>query len=250
MTTSGRSRGREQRHPEVDVGILLLGEHDVEVAGSHDADLARPEDLGERLAVLRLGGRVDLAFLVHHAGPFERLGDGVADERLVTALGGLDLSAGRPDHRSEREDVAPGAVARQVVAVVAVIGMADPTTIVTATDQMAIGALHAAHALGVNVPHDVSIVGFDDIPLARGPTAPPLTTVHQPMGEMAELAVSLAIGARMSGDLDRQFPTTLSIPRDHWPGPGLKPAEHDHVVGDAGCCVAGARSPLGRGRRG
>ena len=61
------------------------------------------------------------------------------------------------------------------------IGMADPpTAIVTATDQIAIGALHAAHALGVSVPHQVSIVGFDDIPLAEY-TAPPLTTVHQPM---------------------------------------------------------------------
>ena len=50
-----------------------------------------------------------------------------------------------------------------------------PTAIVTATDQIAIGALHAAHAMGVNVPGQVSIVGFDDIPMAQF-TAPPLTT--------------------------------------------------------------------------
>jgi DNA-binding LacI/PurR family transcriptional regulator len=99
------------------------------------------------------------------------------------------------------------------------IGMADPpTAIVTATDQMAIGALHAAHALGISVPHQVSIVGFDDIPLAEF-TAPPLTSVHQPMGEMAELAVSLAIGAPMPGDLDRTFPTTLSIRATSGPVP-------------------------------
>jgi len=91
------------------------------------------------------------------------------------------------------------------------IGMADPpTAIVTATDQMAIGALHAAHALGVSVPHQVSIVGFDDIPLAQY-TAPPLTTVSQPMGEMAELAVRLAVEARTHGGIDRVFPTTLSL---------------------------------------
>jgi DNA-binding LacI/PurR family transcriptional regulator len=99
------------------------------------------------------------------------------------------------------------------------IGMADPpTAIVTATDQMAIGALHAAHALGVGVPQQVSIVGFDDIPLAQY-TAPPLTSVHQPMGEMAELAVSLAIGARMPGEFDRTFPTTLSIRATTGPAP-------------------------------
>ena len=91
------------------------------------------------------------------------------------------------------------------------IGMADPpTAIVTATDQMAIGALHAAHALGVSVPRQVSIVGFDDIPLAQY-TAPPLTTVSQPMGEMAELAVRLAVEARTHAGIDRVFPTTLSL---------------------------------------
>jgi DNA-binding LacI/PurR family transcriptional regulator len=91
------------------------------------------------------------------------------------------------------------------------VGMADaPTAIVTATDQMAIGALHAAHALGVDVPGQVSVVGFDDIPLAEY-TAPPLTSVHQPMNEMAELAVSLVIDTPRSDGFHRVFPTTLSL---------------------------------------
>lgn len=91
------------------------------------------------------------------------------------------------------------------------ISMADPpTAIVTATDQIAIGALHAAHAMGVSVPGQVSIVGFDDIPMAQF-TAPPLTTVHQPMEDMAELAVKLAVDAPSRGDVNRVFPTTLSI---------------------------------------
>ncbi|HEX4983044.1 MAG TPA: substrate-binding domain-containing protein [Ilumatobacteraceae bacterium] len=77
-------------------------------------------------------------------------------------------------------------------------------------DQIAIGALHAAHALGVSVPRQISIVGFDDIPLAQY-TAPPLTTVSQPMGEMAELAVRLAVEARTHSGIDRVFPTTLSL---------------------------------------
>ncbi len=99
------------------------------------------------------------------------------------------------------------------------IGMADaPTAIVTATDQMAIGALHAAHALGVSVPGQVSIVGFDDIPLTRY-TAPPLTTVHQPIGDMAELAVSLVVDASTSEAVHRVFPTSLELRETTGPVP-------------------------------
>ncbi len=99
------------------------------------------------------------------------------------------------------------------------IGMADaPTAIVTATDHMAIGALHAAHALGVSVPGQVSIVGFDDIPHTRY-TAPPLTTVHQPIGDMAELAVSLVVDASTSEAVHRVFPTSLELRETTGPVP-------------------------------
>ncbi len=67
-----------------------------------------------------------------------------------------------------------------------------PTAVVTATDNLAIGVLHAAHAMRVAIPEQVSVVGFDDIPLAAY-AAPPLTTVHNPVAEMASLAVDLAI---------------------------------------------------------
>jgi DNA-binding LacI/PurR family transcriptional regulator len=67
-----------------------------------------------------------------------------------------------------------------------------PTAVVTATDNLAIGVLHAAHSIGLAIPAQVSVVGFDDIPLAAF-TAPPLTTVHNPIAEMAALAVDIAI---------------------------------------------------------
>ena len=67
-----------------------------------------------------------------------------------------------------------------------------PTAVVTATDNLAIGVLHAAYGLRLAIPEQVSVVGFDDIPLAAF-TAPPLTTVHNPVSEMASLAVDLAI---------------------------------------------------------
>ena len=56
-----------------------------------------------------------------------------------------------------------------------------PTAIFSMSDRMAFGALHAATQLGLKVPRDLSIIGFDDIPQAAGST-PALTTVRQPFG--------------------------------------------------------------------
>ncbi|MGL5010048.1 MAG: substrate-binding domain-containing protein, partial [Paracoccaceae bacterium] len=60
--------------------------------------------------------------------------------------------------------------------------------IAAASDQQAIGAIRAARDLGLVVPTDLSVVGFDDITLANL-IVPRLTTVQQPVGEMAETAV-------------------------------------------------------------
>lgn len=55
-------------------------------------------------------------------------------------------------------------------------------------DQMALGVLHAAHSLGKSVPDGLSIVGVDDIPESSH-FWPPLTTVHQPLGDAGAAAV-------------------------------------------------------------
>ena len=67
-----------------------------------------------------------------------------------------------------------------------------PTAIVASTDVLAIGALHAARRLGIRVPDQMSIVGFDDLPISEF-TGPPLTTVRNPVAEMATVAVRAAI---------------------------------------------------------
>jgi DNA-binding LacI/PurR family transcriptional regulator len=93
------------------------------------------------------------------------------------------------------------------------MGLPDPpSAVLTTTDALAIGALHAADARGLKVPHDLSIVGFDDIFLARF-TVPPLTTVHMPTSEMAALAVRVAIGETAADDGHRG--------RDHVVPPSL-----------------------------
>jgi len=67
-----------------------------------------------------------------------------------------------------------------------------PTAVLAMSDAMAIGAMHAARDLGLRVPGDLSVVGFDDIDLARY-TDPPLTTVHQPIREKGERAARLLL---------------------------------------------------------
>ncbi|MEJ3404773.1 LacI family DNA-binding transcriptional regulator [Rathayibacter sp. YIM 133350] len=64
-----------------------------------------------------------------------------------------------------------------------------PTALVCFNDKVAIGAMRAARDLGLRVPEDVSIVGFDDSDLARAAT-PELTTVAQPLAELGRLAVA------------------------------------------------------------
>lgn len=63
-----------------------------------------------------------------------------------------------------------------------------PTALICYNDLVAAGALKAARAAGLRIPDDVSIVGFDDVPLASM-LEPALTTVAQPIGDMASWAV-------------------------------------------------------------
>ena len=67
-----------------------------------------------------------------------------------------------------------------------------PTAVVASTDVLAIGALHGACRMNLSVPGQVSIVGFDDLPETEF-SNPPLTTVRQPIAEMAAVAVRAAI---------------------------------------------------------
>ncbi|MDN0199235.1 LacI family DNA-binding transcriptional regulator [Streptomyces sp. S.PNR 29] len=61
----------------------------------------------------------------------------------------------------------------------------DVTAVFAANDDMAIGLIHALTEAGRRVPEDVSVVGFDDIPVAAH-VAPPLTTVRQPFDAVAQ----------------------------------------------------------------
>lgn len=70
-----------------------------------------------------------------------------------------------------------------------------PTAIFAGSDLQALGVLDAARSLGIQVPAELSVVGYDDLQLAQW-SSPALTTVHQPLTRMAEEAARLVI--RMS----------------------------------------------------
>lgn len=87
-----------------------------------------------------------------------------------------------------------------------------PSAVLATTDVLAIGALHAAHKGGIRVPDDVSIVGFDDIPLAAF-TVPALTTIRMPVAEMAAIAVRLAIDEGGGSAEGTDWPVFIVPPR-------------------------------------
>ncbi len=74
-----------------------------------------------------------------------------------------------------------------------------PTAVFAGNDDMALGVLAAAQRLGLSVPGDLSIAGFDDSN-AAGLVWPPLTTVRQPSYEMARMAVEMLIGQAPTTD--------------------------------------------------
>ncbi|MGE8221574.1 LacI family DNA-binding transcriptional regulator [Stenotrophomonas geniculata] len=87
---------------------------------------------------------------------------------------------------------------------------AAPTAIFCFSDQMALGALAACRDLGIRVPDELSIVGFDDLASSRYLT-PPLTTIRQPMREIGERAVSLLLAIIEQVDVPLQQTLDFSL---------------------------------------
>jgi DNA-binding LacI/PurR family transcriptional regulator len=88
---------------------------------------------------------------------------------------------------SEFEYAAGERAARQLLAL-----PKRPTAVVAHNDIMAIGAMKAIDEAGLRVPEDISLVGFDDIALAKY-VRPPLTTVANPKDQMGRAAAELLL---------------------------------------------------------
>ena len=104
----------------------------------------------------------------------------------ATAESGLEADlSGVPRHSYTFEHGL--AAARELLS-----GSERPTAIFAGSDTVAVGVLEAARRAGLVVPSNLSVVGFDDIPLAQT-SGPPLTTVHQPIADIGRMAVSTVV---------------------------------------------------------
>lgn len=98
-----------------------------------------------------------------------------------------------------------------------------PTAVVTGNDLQALGVYQAARSLGLRIPEDLSVVGFDDLPIAAM-VDPPLTTVRQPLTEMAAAATELALAlgrGESTAQLGIELATTLTVRASTAPPPGV-----------------------------
>lgn len=83
---------------------------------------------------------------------------------------------------------------------------ARPTAIFAANDDMAAGVMMVAHQMGINIPQELSVAGFDDTPVAHQ-IWPALTTVRQPIQQMAKKATELLIKQLRGKDV--QLPASM-----------------------------------------
>jgi DNA-binding LacI/PurR family transcriptional regulator len=165
----------------------------VEVGPENDVPVVAVDQYqGARLAtehLLALGHRT-----VHHvAGPPDWI---EAQRRIDGWRDALD-AAGAPGPTPLRGDWSPRSgyeIALQL------LEAGDLTAVFVANDQMALGLLRALHEHGRDVPSDVSVVGFDDIPEAEF-FSPPLTTIRQDFAEMGRRGLRLLL-AQIDGQVD------------------------------------------------
>lgn len=87
-----------------------------------------------------------------------------------------------------------------------------PTAVFAANDQSAIATMTAARGLGLTVPDDLSVIGFDNVPESAS-TLPPLTTIGQPLQQMGATAVSMLVDliAGVECDTHVRLPTELVV---------------------------------------
>ncbi len=142
--------------------------------------------------LLELGHR-ELAMI---SGPADVLfSQARADGFRAAAMGaGVDLPPARVQHTEFSYEAGRDAALELLAA------SPRPTAIFAASDEQALGVYEAARLRGIRIPEDLSVIGFNDAPIAEW-AAPPLTTVREPIGDMARLAVS-AIRSLAAGERD------------------------------------------------
>jgi LacI family transcriptional regulator len=83
-----------------------------------------------------------------------------------------------------------------------------PTAVFIANDSMAVGCYKAAHELGLRIPEDISLIGFNDLASAEF-LIPALTTIHLPIDYLVEVATTLL---KRSIEKPLPYPVKVVIP--------------------------------------
>jgi DNA-binding LacI/PurR family transcriptional regulator len=177
--------------------------------------------MGARMSHVSIDYRHGIATAVEHVL-------GLGHTHVAFISGPLDLHSARTRHQAftdtlRRHDLVPDRKLiregthtaeggeREMAALLRL--STHPTAVVASNDWTAIGALHAIQASGLRVPDDISLVGFDDIPLVSY-TTPTLTTVRMSAADVGatgfQALFRLIGGERHEGEV-YQIPTTLVI---------------------------------------
>ncbi len=187
------------------------GYHDARFTREFNAALRAYQHTGGRVAVIGRHEIVgDAVVPANETGAYllgaELFGAGhqkigvIAGPRILTTttdrLAGLRRAAREYGRQLPARRIAYGDFSRDggVAATVELLGREPGLTAIAAlNDSMAIGALVVLRERGIRVPEDMSVVGFDDVPIAQDVT-PALTTVRLPLVEMGVRAMTLALG--------------------------------------------------------
>jgi LacI family transcriptional regulator len=176
-------------------GLVAVGRHDTGHPSVRIDNVAASRDAAEHL--LGLGHR-RTAFL---GGPAASttVQDRARGYRDATAAAGL-CESGKAVRYGEFTEESGYAMTKELLG-----GSPPPTALLCANDRIALGAYAAAADAGRRVPDDVSVVGFDDTPIARY-VRPTLTTVAIPTYEMGRVAMRLLL-AQLEGSSEPELET-------------------------------------------
>ncbi|MEN6535237.1 MAG: LacI family DNA-binding transcriptional regulator [Bryobacteraceae bacterium] len=175
--------------------VLLNNQHPSQFA--HSVMIENFEASRDAVSVLIKMGHRHIAYIG------DRFGYGSDSERYSgyrAALGEADI-AFQPELVVHGDGGAEGGIEAMTHLLE---GPEPPTAVFCYNDRTAIGALKAIRAHGLKVPDDISLVGFDDLPLAQY-VEPPLTTVRQPKHEMGRLAMQVLLKLMAGSDAEQNI---------------------------------------------
>lgn len=196
VLADGDQYGRLAGIPVVAIDRDLPGLAAVRVGADHH--------LGGRLMadhLVTLGHRrIAVVGAPAHSTPVQARLAGALERLAEAGLAPVDVALGEAHDFDACRSLAEGALAHA------------PSAVIGTTDIAAIGVIHAAIGLGLRVPQDVAVVGFDDLPAARY-VLPALTTIAQPLREIGEVAVAQLIGLMTGAPLPPPAPFALRLIR-------------------------------------